>query len=121
MADALGAAKNIIITTLQKFPFIVEKISCLPDRTYAVIIDEAHSSQGGEASRNMKEVLAAKSLAEAKKEDRAKLRVRQGHKVHVETLGETDQIFEGGRRAAGQQSVRRGVKEGSSSKKFPVL
>jgi type I restriction enzyme R subunit len=69
LAYALGAGKNIIITTLQKFPFIVESVKDLPKRKYAVIIDEAHSSQGGEASRKMKEVLAAKSLEEAVEED----------------------------------------------------
>ena len=41
----------------------------MPDRNYAVIIDEAHSSQGGEASKKMKEVLAAKTLEEATTED----------------------------------------------------
>ncbi len=65
LADALGAGLNIIITTLQKFPFILDKIGELPSRKYAVIIDEAHSSQGGEATKKMKEVLSAKSLEEA--------------------------------------------------------
>jgi type I restriction enzyme, R subunit len=59
LASALGYGTNIIITTLQKFPFIVDKVGELPDRKYAVIIDEAHSSQGGEASKKLKEVLAA--------------------------------------------------------------
>jgi type I restriction enzyme R subunit len=40
--------------------FILEKIGEIPNRKYAVIIDEAHSSQGGEASKKMKEVLSAK-------------------------------------------------------------
>ena len=62
LADALSAGSNIIITTLQKFPFILDKIGELPSRKYAVIIDEAHSSQGGEATKKMKEVLSAKSL-----------------------------------------------------------
>ncbi|KXK39158.1 MAG: type III restriction protein res subunit [Bacteroidetes bacterium OLB9] len=62
LAGALGYGTNIIITTLQKFPFVVDKVGELPERNYAVIIDEAHSSQGGEASKKMKEVLAAKSL-----------------------------------------------------------
>jgi type I restriction enzyme R subunit len=44
-------------------------VSDLPDRKYAVIIDEAHSSQGGEASKKMKEVLAAKSLEDAEVEE----------------------------------------------------
>ena len=57
LADAIGGGANIIITTLQKFSFIVEKVGSLPDRNYAVIIDEAHSSQGGEASKKMKQVL----------------------------------------------------------------
>ncbi|MBN2280878.1 MAG: type I restriction endonuclease subunit R [Candidatus Marinimicrobia bacterium] len=69
LASALGYGTNIIITTLQKFPFVVDKVGELPDRNYAVIIDEAHSSQGGEASKKMKEVLAAKSLEDAVTEE----------------------------------------------------
>ncbi|MDX1943195.1 MAG: type I restriction endonuclease [Saprospiraceae bacterium] len=69
LADALGYGTNIIITTLQKFPFVIDKVKELPQRRYAVIIDEAHSSQGGEASKKMKEVLAAKSLEDATTED----------------------------------------------------
>jgi type I restriction enzyme R subunit len=69
LAQAIGYGTNIIITTLQKFPFIVEKVEGLPERKYAVIIDEAHSSQGGEASKKMKEVLGSKSLEEAEKEE----------------------------------------------------
>jgi type I restriction enzyme R subunit len=57
LAESLQHGTNIIITTLQKFPYVVEKVGQLPDRTYAVIIDEAHSSQGGEASKKLKEVL----------------------------------------------------------------
>jgi len=69
LADAISAGANIIITTLQKFPFVLDKIGELEDKKYAVIIDEAHSSQGGEATKKMKEVLAAKSLEEAEQED----------------------------------------------------
>lgn len=69
LADAISSGSNIIITTLQKFPFILGKIETLPNRKYAVIIDEAHSSQGGEATKKMKEVLAAKSLEEAELEE----------------------------------------------------
>lgn len=65
LADAITAGSNIIITTLQKFPFILDKIDELPSRKYAVLIDEAHSSQGGEATKKMKEALSAKSLEEA--------------------------------------------------------
>ena len=69
LAVALGYGTNIIITTLQKFPFVIDKVGELPDRKYAVIIDEAHSSQGGEASKKLKEVLAVKSLEDAASED----------------------------------------------------
>lgn len=57
LADAISNGTNIIITTLQKFPYVIDKVGEIPDRKYAVIIDEAHSSQGGEASKKMKEVL----------------------------------------------------------------
>jgi len=69
LASALGYGTNIIITTLQKFPFVVDKVGELPERKYAVIIDEAHSSQGGEASKKLKEVLASKSLEQAVTDD----------------------------------------------------
>jgi type I restriction enzyme R subunit len=69
LANAIGYGTNIIITTLQKFPYIIDKVGELPDRKYAVIIDEAHSSQGGEASKKLKEVLAVKSLEEAEQEE----------------------------------------------------
>lgn len=69
LAEAIIAGANIIITTLQKFPFILDKIGELPSRKYAVIIDEAHSSQGGEATKKMKEVLSAKTLEEAVEEE----------------------------------------------------
>lgn len=69
LADAITAGSNIIITTLQKFPFILEKIGELPSRKYAVIVDEAHSSQGGEGVKKLKEVLSSKSLEDAEKEE----------------------------------------------------
>ncbi|PPK76641.1 type I restriction enzyme R subunit [Methylobacter tundripaludum] len=59
LANAIGSGTHIIITTLQKFPFVIDKVGELPSRKYAVIIDEAHSSQGGEASKKMKAVLAS--------------------------------------------------------------
>lgn len=69
LADALQKGVNIVITTLQKFPFVLEKVGDLPNRKYAVIIDEAHSSQGGEASKKMKEALAVKNIAAEKGDD----------------------------------------------------
>jgi len=57
LAKALNTGKKIIITTLQKFPFIVEKVNDLSGKHFAVIVDEAHSSQTGEASRKLKAVI----------------------------------------------------------------
>ncbi|SDB30315.1 type I restriction enzyme, R subunit [Flavobacteriaceae bacterium MAR_2010_188] len=69
LADAIKAGSNIIITTLQKFPFVIDKIGELEAKKYAVIIDEAHSSQGGEGTKKLKEVLSAKTLEDAIIED----------------------------------------------------
>jgi type I restriction enzyme R subunit len=57
-----------VITTLQKFPFVTEKVGDLPDRKYAVIVDEAHSSQSGEAAADLKGVLAGKAIKEEAKQ-----------------------------------------------------
>lgn len=71
LKEALEAGKTIIVTTLQKFPVIVGQIQALPGRRFAVIIDEAHSSQSGESSKSLKEVLSAGSLEAAEKEESA--------------------------------------------------
>ena len=56
----LKAGKKIIITTVQKFPFILDEIGDEHrGRTFAIIIDEAHSSQGGRTSAKMNIALAA--------------------------------------------------------------
>ena len=46
----LREGRKIIVTTVQKFPHIHEAIDDLKDRTFAIVIDEAHSGQGGRAS-----------------------------------------------------------------------
>ena len=45
--------KKIIISTVQKFPFILDEIGTEGGKTFAIIIDEAHSSQGGKTSAAM--------------------------------------------------------------------
>jgi type I restriction enzyme, R subunit len=54
-----GQTARIIITTLQKFPVIVDKVADLGDRRYAVTVDEAHSSQTGDAAKDLRLVLGA--------------------------------------------------------------
>ena len=67
LAEALGSGVPIVITTLQKFPFVTEKIGDLPMRHYAVVVDEAHSSQGGETATELKGVLAGAAIKEQAK------------------------------------------------------
>ncbi len=50
LKEAIENNKRIIITTIQKFPFICDVISDVSDHNFAVIIDEAHSSQSGIAA-----------------------------------------------------------------------
>ena len=54
----LEQGKDIVITTIQKFPFISETIASLGNRTFGVIIDEVHSSQSGELSKELKKSLS---------------------------------------------------------------
>lgn len=57
LRTSLEQGKRIVITTIQKFPFIVDGIKDLSDKRFAVIIDEAHSSQGGIASATMNQAM----------------------------------------------------------------
>lgn len=61
LKTALEQGKKIIITTIQKFPFIIDGIGDLSDRRFAVIIDEAHSSQSGVAHDNMNRAMGSES------------------------------------------------------------
>jgi type I restriction enzyme R subunit len=62
LADALRNGVPIIITILQKFPFVTKHAGDLPERRYAVIVDEAHSSQSGESAAKMKAVLGGERI-----------------------------------------------------------
>jgi type I restriction enzyme R subunit len=66
LAEALlGESAKIIITTLQKFPFILGKMSASKARSYAVIVDEAHSSQSGVAAKELRAALTKGQDADA--------------------------------------------------------
>ena len=69
LKEALESGKTIIVTTLQKFPVIVDEISALQGKRFAVIVDEAHSSQSGESTKSLKAVLSSKSLEQAEEEE----------------------------------------------------
>ena len=57
LKDAIEAGAGIIITTLQKFPVIYKEVKA-GNKRFAVIVDEAHSSQTGDAARKLKRALA---------------------------------------------------------------
>lgn len=65
LKKALEEGKRIIITTIQKFPHIVEEIGDLPGNNFAIIIDEAHSSLSGQMARKLNETLSKLDLDEA--------------------------------------------------------
>jgi type I restriction enzyme R subunit len=58
LKTALEEGKKIIITTIQKFPYIVNEIGELPGNKFAIIIDEAHSNQSGNTAGKLNETLA---------------------------------------------------------------
>jgi type I restriction enzyme R subunit len=67
LAQALSGAKKIVVCTIQTFPFALEKVQELAatqGKRFAVIADEAHSSQTGEAASKLKAVLTAEELKE---------------------------------------------------------
>jgi type I restriction enzyme R subunit len=57
----LRQGKKIIITTVQKFPFILDELGDLGTKRFALLIDEAHSSQGGKTTAKMHMALSAAS------------------------------------------------------------
>lgn len=63
LKKAIDDGKKIIITTLQKFPVIYEELDDVSGKRFAVIVDEAHSSQTGKSAAKLKEGLADKEEA----------------------------------------------------------
>ncbi|MBD2720240.1 type I restriction endonuclease [Synechococcus sp. FACHB-909] len=67
LAEALSGDKKIVVCTIQTFPFAlaaVRELSATQGKRFAVIADEAHSSQSGEAAAKLKAVLSAEELAD---------------------------------------------------------
>tara|TARA_B110000027_G_scaffold134251_1_gene165987 strand:- start:2707 stop:5700 length:2994 start_codon:yes stop_codon:yes gene_type:complete len=64
LKKAIEDKKRIIITTIQKFPIISDVVTQFANRKYAIIIDEAHSSQSGESARHMRKALSLEEAAE---------------------------------------------------------
>ena len=65
LREAIQTGMKVIVTTVQKFPFVLAEIGdAHHDRRFAIVIDEAHSSQGGKTSRALSQALST-SLHEA--------------------------------------------------------
>ncbi|MCA1972034.1 MAG: DEAD/DEAH box helicase family protein [Caenispirillum sp.] len=67
LAKALSGGKKIVVCTIQTFPFAmkaVQELAATEGKTFAVIADEAHSSQTGEAASKLKQVLSAEEIQE---------------------------------------------------------
>jgi type I restriction enzyme, R subunit len=61
--------KKIIVSTVQKFPVILDEIATEGAKTFAIVIDEAHSSQGGKTSAAMSQVLGGQQEGEGEEPD----------------------------------------------------
>jgi type I restriction enzyme R subunit len=67
LAEALAGGKKVIVCTIQTFPFALEtvrQLAATEGKAFAVIADEAHSSQSGEAAAKLKQMLSAEEAAE---------------------------------------------------------
>lgn len=87
LKDFLEKGKDIIITTVQKFPVISETISQLKSKSFGVIIDEVHSSQSGETSKHLK-----KSLSKVDDEDDEEIDYEEIIRREIESRGKQNHI-----------------------------
>jgi len=69
LKEFLEKGKDIIITTIQKFPRISDTINELPYKSFGIIVDEAHSSQSGESSKHLKKSLSKGEENETDEDD----------------------------------------------------
>jgi type I restriction enzyme, R subunit len=91
LKSALETGKSIIITTLQKFPVISTKMTELKGKQFAVIIDEAHSSQSGESAKHLKKTLSV-NLEQAEFEDRTEEDIEDKIIAEIKTRGPQNHI-----------------------------
>ena len=78
----LQAGKKIVITTVQKFPFVLDEIgNDHRDKKFALIIDEAHSGQGGRTMAKMQSALSSESESEDETPDERIARIMESRKL----------------------------------------
>lgn len=106
LTEALADGVKIIISTLQKFPFVDVSQIATSGKRFAVVVDEAHSSQTGEASERLKQVLADTATAGKESEEDLLDRYAAAEaQVEAEQLEIDEQIAEELRAQGRQQNL----------------
>lgn len=93
LTDTLAAGKNIIVVTIQTFPFVLEAIQdnqSLKGKKFAVIADEAHSSQSGQTATKLKQVLTTQEDADL--DDGGEIDVEAVLTANAKAKADTDNI-----------------------------
>ena len=89
LKDAINDKKRIIITTIHRFPLIYKELDEHAQKNFAIVIDEAHSSQSGKSAEKLKEALADtdEALREmAEWEEKTEEELKDSMDVMTETL-----------------------------------
>lgn len=84
LCEYLRGGKKIIVTTVQKFPFILDQLGDLSGKRFALLIDEAHSSQGGKITARMHETLGGKVAEEEFEEEFEEDRTQDAVNAEIE-------------------------------------
>lgn len=64
LAEAIKSGTNIVVTTIHKFSYILDQIGDIEARNYAIIVDEAHSSQSGSHAKHVREGLTSSEASQ---------------------------------------------------------
>ena len=91
LREALEHGKDIVVTTLQKFAVISEAMETLGGQRFAVVIDEAHSSQSGESAKHLKKTLSA-SLEAAEGEEPPEFSLEDEVAAEIRSRGRQDHV-----------------------------
>lgn len=93
LAKELEKGTKIIISTIQKFPFVLEKLTGKEGKRYAIIIDEAHSSTSGKSMMSLKETLSLEEAEDfAKKEEEQEVDTEDQINAQLEKFVDTSNI-----------------------------
>ena len=92
LLNAINKGKRVIVTTLQKFPVIYEQVQSAVGKHYAIIVDEAHSSQTGQSAMKLKAALADVSDA---LEEYAELEQKAVNEIEAKDILVQDMLSQG--------------------------